>query len=128
MSDRTPPGIHDDGMSKKRPGRNYGCLALIVAPILLIGACTAISAMNRKPYDPDNPREAVAQCEAAVEDRLKAPSTASFDLAATGSGTWTVTGTVDAENGFGATVRNAVRCTVIVNDDGTLRVRVDQLG
>lgn len=53
-----------------------------------------------------------------VEERLKAPSTAKFgDWEETEQdGTWTLTGYVDAENSFGATVRNRFR--VVIKDNG----------
>lgn len=59
----------------------------------------------------------MAQCESRIESLLKAPSTAEFDSQATGSGTWTVTGTVVAENSFGAMVRSSYQCTVVIDGD-----------
>lgn len=70
-----------------------------------------LTACGSAPYDPNNASEAEAQCEGFADSRLKSPATADYDLAATGdAGGWTVTGTVDSENGFGANVRSAVRC------------------
>lgn len=59
-------------------------------------------------------RDVTDACEAAVEVRLKAPSTADFDTTATESSPdrWTVSGTVDAENSFGAKVRSSFSCRV----------------
>jgi hypothetical protein len=37
-----------------------------------------------------------------------------------GSGPYTVTGTVDSENSFGAMLRSNFQCTVTVTDDKTL--------
>jgi hypothetical protein len=65
-------------------------------------------------YDPDNRLEAISQCEDLVGQQLKSPTSADFNSTATGPGTWTVTGTVDAENSFGATVRAEYQCTVTV--------------
>ena len=54
---------------------------------------------------------AASMCERFVADHLKSPSTAEFDSTATGGGdTWTVTGTVDSQNSFGAMVRNTYTC------------------
>ena len=62
---------------------------------------------------------AVAKCEAFIKGSLKAPSTARFNLGALGRGpTYSVTGTVDAENSFGATLRKTVRCNVVVGSNG----------
>ena len=52
-----------------------------------------------------------------IAKRLKAPSTADYDLDVTGGPKrFTVSGTVDAENSFGAKLRNDVTC--IVEDEG----------
>ncbi len=56
--------------------------------------------------------------EQEVEERLKAPSTAKFsniEVTKTGS-TWVVTGYVDAQNSFGAMIRNRFR--VEIKDNG----------
>lgn len=71
--------------------------------------------------------ESIAQCEARIGEMLKAPATADFHSSTTaaGDGQWTVTGTVDAENSFGATVRASYGCTVVMNDDSTATTTVD---
>jgi hypothetical protein len=59
--------------------------------------------------------EATEQCQSRVEDKLKSPATAEFgdssssELGKTGD-RWEVIGVVDAENGFGATVRLTYKC------------------
>ena len=62
--------------------------------------------------------DAQVACKDFVRDRLKAPSTADFtSVSHTGSApTWTVTGTVDADNSFGAKLRMTFTC--VVRDDG----------
>ena len=57
-----------------------------------------------------------------VKDRLKAPSTASFcsksSATITKSGnTWTIKGYVDAENSFGAMIRNDFTVVLVFNND-----------
>ena len=97
-----------------------GCLGIFILMSVGIGACTAITASNQEPYDPNNSSEAIIQCEDRVEALLKAPTTAEFDSNATGGGSdrvWTVTGTVDAENSFGAKVRSDYGCTVTMHED-----------
>lgn len=115
MADRTPPGIREPKGGNRRVA--FGCLGIFVGLLVLVGGCTAIASMNQTPYDPNNSREAIAQCEARIEAELRAPATAEFDSSASGSGTWKVTGTVDAENGFGAMIRNDFQCTVVVDGD-----------
>jgi hypothetical protein len=126
MSDRMLPGIHD-GKSKST-GCGPGCLVIVVAIIVLGVVVGVIGSMNQHdPYDPNNRLEAIAQCEARIEEQLKAPSTAEFNSDASGNGTWTVTGTVDAENSFGATIRSEYQCTVKVTGEDTLSTRIDYI-
>ena len=56
--------------------------------------------------------------EKEVEERLKAPSTAKFDniIVTEDKGVWVITGTVDAQNSFGAMIRNRFR--VEIKDNG----------
>lgn len=111
-----------------------GCMVLIVAAVLLIGGCTAWVALSPKDASRQAETSASLACRNAVRDRLKAPSTAQFSDDATasesGSGfTVTVTGTVDAENSFGAKLRNTYRCTVRTDLDGEAStVKVESLG
>ena len=64
------------------------------------------------------PVEAYTVCQQFVEDSLKAPSTAEFGgpysrvTTHNGGGEYTVRTYVDAENGFGAMIRNDFTCVV----------------
>ena len=71
--------------------------------------------------------DAIVVAEKIVKDNLKSPSTAKFcgnsDYTVTCSGnTWTVKGYVDAQNSFGATLRNnfTVKFTFISSDRYTI--------
>lgn len=72
---------------------------------------------------------AQTECERFVSDRLKAPSSADFapmrdlKISGDGNGPWVVEGYVDAQNSFGAKIRNRYSCSVIFNGD-----RVSLLG
>jgi len=125
MSDRSLPGKHETPAEASR--RGWVAAGLVVVIGLGFAGCIALTSMGGDDdYDMNNEYEAVSQCEARVEKLLKAPSTAQFDSSATGSGTWTVTGTVDAENSFGASVRSSYGCTVVMNnDEGTATTTVD---
>ena len=122
MSDRSLPGIQQPRGNPKRQW--LIALGGFIALCVIVGGCSALTSMNREPYDPNNKAEAIAQCEARVEQDLKSPTTADFDSTASGYGTWTVTGTVDAENSFGAMVRATYGCTVIVSGQN-IRVSLD---
>lgn len=65
--------------------------------------------------DPDALRSSAnAECRVQVEDRLKAPGSADFSIAKTTNvgDEWTVRGDVDAENSFGAKLRNSYTCVL----------------
>jgi len=96
-----------------------GCFGLVVVVALIFGGCTALSGSSGSHSSSDNKYESIAQCEARIEKLLKSPSTADFDSNASGSGSgpWKVTGTVDAQNSFGATVRASYGCTVTMTED-----------
>lgn len=62
--------------------------------------------------------QAIAHCEKLVSQSLKAPATAQYQASAApvdgGTpelGPWTITGTVDAENSFGALLRMTWGCS-----------------
>jgi hypothetical protein len=65
----------------------------------------------------DRKIEALSMCEQFVERRLKAPSTAKFShvwdttMTGSGDGPYRVSGFVDAQNSFGAMLRNHYVCT-----------------
>lgn len=67
-------------------------------------------------------------CEGWVKNQLKSPATADFSGVVTAGpdeGPWTVTGSVDAENSFGAALRSPWTCTVRLDGDiyrGTARL------
>ena len=124
LSNFTPP---PSGSPKPSSGLN-GCFlgcggVLAIIAVFAIGA--SINAANGQRAEPQS-YEAVIYCENAIKDRLKAPTTAEFSSRATGSNPWTVTGTVDSENSFGAMVRAEFGCTVSISED-THRTRVDYI-
>lgn len=89
----------------------------LVATLAFIPALAGCGGSD-EPYDPNNEYELIAQCEGFVDDRLKAPATADYDLTAERQGEgWVVTGTVDSENGFGAKIRSDVRCDIHFEGD-----------
>ena len=95
-----------------------GCLGFIVVIAIAFTACS-MAMSGGSSSTPDNSYEAIAQCEARIDNLLKAPATADYDSSASGSGNgpWNVAGTVDAENSFGAQVRATYACTVTMSGD-----------
>lgn len=90
-------------------------VVITVAVALVFGAGVWVLSQPREATS----RDATSACEGMVEDRLKAPATADFDTrtAVEGDSGWVVTGVVDSQNGFGAQIRSAYRCT-ITHDGG----------
>lgn len=84
---------------------------------VVFGVVLLVFALLPAPQDTSGPpdgNDAALICRQMVEDRLKAPSTADFsDLRYSGEyPRWTVFGTVDAENSFGAKLRMNWTCVV----------------
>jgi len=110
---------------------NLGCLAFFLAPVALIiillvggGIWSAFNPSSTAP----NKYEAIRYCEDQVRDQLKAPSTAEFDSdSSSTSSPFVITGSVDSENSFGATLRSDFQCTVTISGD-SFRAVVDRLG
>lgn len=91
----------------------WGCLGLAVLVIGLPVACAIASSGGGSSWEP-TAFEARSICEDWVRDKLKAPATADFtDGDETGGPTaYTITGTVDAENSFGAMLRTTWSCDI----------------
>lgn len=125
------PGPKDGGSQKGglSPAKScLGCLGIMIAFALLVGGCSYLTTNHDDdaPSIADKQFEAKTACENQVKDRLKSPSTAKFNSDVTGVGPFTVTGTVDSENSFGATLRSSFQCTVKVHAD-TTSTRIDNL-
>lgn len=63
-------------------------------------------------------------CHGSVEQQLKNPASASYsdeEISADGEGSWTMTGTVRAENSFGGTVPSTFTCTATKAGEDSVR-------
>lgn len=124
------PSVEKKWRLPTEPGHIFMYISLAFLAVV-VSLVAIISANQPEPaaYNPDNPTEARAQCEDLVEESLKAPATAEFGTSeARRSGSeWVVTGSVDAENSFGAMLRSDFQCTVRVVD-GAIERRLDSLG
>ena len=117
----------DDPARKKREGRIAALLAF-----LLIGSCAFCSTRGNDGDPDDDSARAYVECKSYVRDRLKAPATAEFSSfnssTVTHDGTrYTVEGTVDSENGFGAKIRNTFTCVVTGSGTSWTLERIDGL-
>lgn len=105
-----------------------GCMALIV---LAFAGCGALAVFGDD--SPDPRVDSKTWCQQYVKDRLKSPSSADFsgEVATQSTGdeaTYTVTGAVDAQNSFGAKIRNTFTCTVRRNGKSWDLVSLTGLG
>lgn len=108
----------------------WGCLALIAAPVLLMGGCFAAT-LTSDPSTGDPIGEVLDACRDAVTAQLRAPSTADFpddERYGTSGDRYTVRGSVDAQNAFGAQIRTAWVCTATHTDGHTSDVSASLVG
>lgn len=97
-----------------------GCLI-----VFIIIAFSFVFAPHDKIADKANDDKIMAwvMAQSFVEDRLKSPSTAKFPqhsdetVVPLGNGQFLVSGYVDAQNSFGATVRSDFTCTLQQNGE-----------
>lgn len=96
----------------------------IAAALLL--ACAGFSIWGGN--DGNDAAHARVACEEGVKDRLVSPASADFSgVTVTASGAaWTVTGAVDSDNAFGASIRNTFTCRATLDGD-TWELRITGL-
>jgi len=117
-------------LAKKKSGSKSSCILIGIVSIVIaclffavIGAITGTPSAPSATESPAMPISASIMCERFVTNRLKAPSTAKFapyrELIITTYGknegvkdAFRVIGYVDAQNGFGAMLRNDYTCDV----------------
>jgi hypothetical protein len=117
-------------LPKKGPS---GCLlvflvifGLIVAGIIII----IVLAASNSGGNSAQLTQVTAQtsCENMVRDQLKSPSSASFsNESEVGDSPVTVTGVVDSQNSFGATLRSSFHCTGTPDGHGGINTTLDSL-
>lgn len=114
----------------KEPKKKMGCLEMILIAIGLFFVCSIISAvlegLSSSPTSGNGPTRtpspdlfaAWVMCEQFVEDRLVAPTTAEFgsydrsNVDYLGNNQYLVLNHVDAQNSFGAMIRQTYLCKV----------------
>lgn len=127
--------LNGEARSAARPqGAKLLRFAVIVAAfigILWLGSMCSGRGGDDKPSQSAMTTEARQQCRQSVKDKLKSPATARFsDESVSGSGpnaTYTVTGSVDSENSFGALIRASFSCSVTFTGGEAQAVRVTAL-
>lgn len=128
--------MDETGDTDNRIERWVNRAGLVLLALVLLGGAWLIIRGPDKPktaaeqaaeYQP-SAADAERMCREDVAGKLKAPSTATFgDVAAApvgdtfGGDEWTVTGWVDAQNSFGATIRSEWTCSATHRGGGRWR-------
>lgn len=106
------PKAREEAEHEQRSQKTFtlGCLGVVALIVVL----SVLLSLGDDEVDPEVERfDAERVCQDFVSERLKSPSSAEFDTTVTGIGPeYTVTGTVDSQNSFGAMVRKEFSCTV----------------
>lgn len=108
---------HDDRSAIERSGKRWA-FGIVAAIIIAVALVTWRS--NRPDPDADLSGDAKRACqEDFIPKRLKAPTTAAFSgvSVTTAGDTYTVTGSVDSQNSFGAQIRSSFSCVMHPNGD-----------
>ena len=90
-----------------------GVLIVVIVAGIDDGGSHGLPTTKMPAVDHGSRAGAEVACEFFVERQLKAPSTAKFKDRVTVQGidkSWTVTGNLDAQDGFGAMIRNGFIC------------------
>lgn len=115
----TDDEAHDDPPAARANRKQLVALAVAAVAVVVIG----VFVVTRDDGSGPSSGEALRACQTTVREKLKAPATARFDAdkppsvesnagSSAEPGSMVVNGTVDAENGFGALVRNEYFCIV----------------
>ncbi|WP_242892501.1 hypothetical protein [Actinomadura litoris] len=90
-------------------GCQIGCLAAVALIAIFLAWAWVVRGSSS-----DAGGVAVSVCEGFVKKGLKAPASARFsgEHASEDAGVWTVRGSVDSQNAFGALIRNSFSCSV----------------
>lgn len=95
-----------------------GCLGCLGVIVVLVGLGWLFgNSGGTGSTSTDHTAAAIVHCQNFVRDRLRAPATADFpfldrQVTPAGNDTYVVASYVDAQNAFGAMIRNDFRCTV----------------
>lgn len=109
------PVVKATGLSGKQVG--CGCLGLLAIPIF-IAMLTPSSKTDEKLGETDRSIDAMLMCQEFVGRKLKAPGSAEFSshsqtsIKKNSETQYGVIGWVDAQNSFGAKLRNSYVCVV----------------
>lgn len=112
--------------ASSKQSNNRWVIYVVIAAIVLLVFGYLVNGGDEDSPAADRATEVGARdvCRQFVERRLKSPSSAEFNEEQTsgGAGAYVVTGTVDSDNSFGASIRNEYACRVTYQGDGDWRL------
>ena len=108
-------GPHSESLDKKSKPWRPGCFTIGFGILIAL----VVGGMIAGGGEDSNSGALVVACQNVVKENLKSPSTAKFVGVPKRTGEY-IRGEVDAENSFGATLRNSFQCTII--DEQTVRL------
>lgn len=138
MLGQTPPASSASPASPTpaEAKKTNGCAVMVVLFVIVVGFFALLSALGVGDDDDDDPEVtgavAFEMCKDFVRERLRSPGSAVFRnyyeddgevlVIGSGKGPYTISSSVDSENGFGALLRTDFSCTVTntVGDTWTL--------
>jgi hypothetical protein len=112
MSETKPERTPEEQAAIERGGKRWA-IGIGIFIVAVVALCTLGANRKHEPTSEEVSADAKRACqEKFIPDRLKAPSTAEYsNVTVTNSlETYTVTGSVDAENSFGAPIRSNFIC------------------
>lgn len=117
----------EEALAAKNAFQKFIAVSIAITVIgCVVGAVSVIGAFEGGSSGSGSGESAIyATAMTAVKSQLKAPSTAKFsnkNIEQSSSDTWVVTGTVEAQNSFGVSLRNYYKVVVIKTSDGQYRV------
>ncbi|MBG6084401.1 hypothetical protein IW252_001168 [Zhihengliuella flava] len=116
----TPDTLAGQSHDKQAPGKGHnnpalGCLGILA--VIVLGAFLFSSCDEGGSTPSPNTREAERMCEESISGALRAPSTASYShrvqTHSTNANDYRILVDVDAQNGFGAMVRETYSCKLL---------------
>ena len=113
----------DEQAGKSKALLWWGIAGVTLAVVAGVAVAMRLASMWSPPEPPGPEESAKSACRDAVLDRLKSPSSAEFsnEEAAAKGRRFEVTGSVDADNSFGASIRNDYVC-LVSNSNGPWEV------
>lgn len=104
--------MSEQGEPEAKSSQPVGCYAFVLLGVGLL-VWGVVSAFDSDETAPDPVTEIIDACRGAVTSQLRAPSTADFpgdEEFVKNEAKYTMRGSVDAENGFGAQIRTEWVC------------------